>query len=109
VGGLQAGYLGKLGAQAGVTGRGGTGDERLRDRPESTELFLRNGFRSHRPPRSGPRAAVVRIEDRRLTRSHQPMLGDRVTGDGIGHEQPPIPSGELDPGTDQPDGHRVAG
>jgi len=58
VGCAQRVQLGQLRSQPGVAGRGGTGDERLRDQPERTELFLGNGFRSHRPPRSGPGAVA---------------------------------------------------
>ena len=44
VGGAQRVQLGQLGSQPGVTGRGGAGDERLGDRAERAELFLRAVF-----------------------------------------------------------------
>jgi hypothetical protein len=59
--GLQPRQLGQLGSQAGVTGCGGTGDERLRDRTESTELFLNNSFWSHRPSRCQAGTAVMLV------------------------------------------------
>ena len=81
VGGAQRVQLGQLAGPAGccpaaaapVMNASATG-------PERAELLLRRGLRPHRPPRRGPRAAVVLIADRRLARRDQDMLGDDLPG-----------------------------
>ena len=92
-----------------LPGRGSTGDERLGDRPERAELLLRRGLGPHRPPRRGPRAAVVLITHRRLAGRDQDMLGDDLPGAGHDDQQPPVISAQPDLRADQPDGHGVAG
>ena len=109
VGGAQGVQLGQLRSQPGVPGRGGAGDERLGDRPERAERLLRGRLRPHRPPRRGPRAAVVVIEHRGLTRRDQDMLGDDLAGAGHDHQQPPVTGAQPDSLADQPDRHGVAG
>ena len=109
MGGAQRVQLGQLRSQPGVPGRGGAGDECLRDRPERVELFLRGRFRPDRPPRRRPRAAVVVIEDRGLTGRDQDMLGDDLAGGGDRDEQPPVAGADPDLRADQGDWHRVAG
>ena len=112
VGGAQGVQLGQLGAQPGVAGRGGAGDERLRGRAERAERLLRRGLRAHRPPRRRPRAAVVLIEDRRLARRDQHVLGDHLALAGAGHDRPAAGRSSTrsrDLRADQPDRHRVAG
>ncbi len=56
--------LTQLGPEAGVTGCGGTGQERLRRLTQAAELFPRRGSGSNRPPRHGPGAAMVLVHNR---------------------------------------------
>ena len=109
VGGAQRVQLGQLGSQPGVPGRGGAGDERLGDRAERAERLLRGRLRPDRPPRRRPRAAVVVIEDRGLTRRDQDVLGGDLAGAGHDHQQPPVTGAHPHLGADQPDRHGVAG
>ena len=53
VGGAQGAQLGQFRSQPGVPGRGGAGDEHLRDRAQRAELLLCRGLRPDRPPRRG--------------------------------------------------------
>ncbi len=101
--------LGQLGPEAGVPGRGGAGDERLRDRPERAERLLRHGSRPHRPPRRRAGAAVVLVADRGLTRRDQQVLGHHLTGAVSHGQQPPVLDVEADRLADQPGRDRVAG
>ena len=80
VGGAQRVQLGQLGPSRVLPGRGSAGDERLGDRAERAERLLRRGLRPDRPPRRGPRAAVVLIAHRRLAGRDQDMLGDDLPG-----------------------------
>ena len=88
------------GPEAGVAGRGGTGDERLRDRAERAELLLRHGFRAHRPPRCGAWTAVVLVADRGLTRGDQRVFGDHLTlaGAGDDRQRPAVLDAQPRPG-----------
>jgi len=54
--------LTEFGPQAGVPGRCGAGQERLRRGAKAAEGFLRKGFRSDRPPWFGPGPAVVHVD-----------------------------------------------
>ena len=53
-------------------------------RAERAELFFRLGFRPHRPRRRRPRAAVVLITDRRLTRGDQDVSATTTPVAGSG-------------------------
>ena len=109
MGGAQGVQLGQLGPEPGVPGCGGTGDERLGDRPERAERLLRGGPGPHGPPWRGPRPAVVVIEHRGLARRDQDVLGDDLAGTGHDHQQPPVIGAHPHLGADQPHWHRVAG
>ena len=77
--------------------------------PSAQNAFSAAVFGPHRPPRRRPRAAVVVIEHRGLTRRDQDMLGDDLAGAGHDHQQPPVIGAQPDLGADQPDRHGVAG
>ena len=102
VGRAQRVQLGQLRPQPGVPGRGGAGDERPGDRPQAAELLLCRGLRPDRPPRGRPRAAVMLIADRGLTRRDEGVLGDHLPGGGHDDQQPPVIGAQPHLGADQP-------
>ena len=109
VGGAQRVQPGQLAAQPGGPRRRGAGDERLGDRPERAELLLCRSLGPDRPPRCGPRVAVVLITHRRLTRRDERVLGGDVPGSGHDDQQPTVIGAQAYLLADQPDRHGVAG
>ena len=101
--------LTELGAEAGVSGSGGTGQERFRRRAEAAELFLRRGSGPDRPPRFRPGATVVLVDDGRLTRGDRGVVGHDLPGAGV-HDQHPARAGDdVHARADQGHRDRVAG
>jgi len=109
VGGGHRVELGQLRSEAGVTGCGGTGDERDRGRAERAELFLGHALGAQRPAGCRPRPAVVGVGDGRLTGGDDKVVGDHLTGRGVHQQQPISVDDDLDGGPDQPHRDGVAG